>query len=237
MSKNDIDTNLTNTPNQWGEDSTSFSAIENAATFLSLLGENVDLRRQVHLLQSLPALIIVFDLSGRICFASQSVIEFLGLSNADDIEGTLFWDLITEESKSTIERAFANAIAEKAEAEDILLNDGRDLMIHILNDERGGRESILSVRGSVYSFDGAPECVCSMRVVSHRSQIDRNSDELVSVASDDNHQEASEKSSDENKEKHTVNYSKRARSNDQDVSFKKVRSNSFNQVSDQDSSK
>ena len=63
--------------------------------------ENQELRRKELILQSIPDLIVVFDSSGYISFASPSLSTFIDYKS-DELEETCFWDVFTrEEFEST----------------------------------------------------------------------------------------------------------------------------------------
>lgn len=131
--------------------------------------ENIDLRRKVQILQSIPDLIVVFDSSGCISFVSQSVPTFLDMERKA-IEGTTFWDYLTDDSVNLIKSAFMDALAEKRNPEDdsTLLCHGESLLVKLL-DKDGCEPSVVSFKGVVHFTDNAPECVSSMRPVATNS--------------------------------------------------------------------
>lgn len=131
--------------------------------------ENIDLRRKVQILQSIPDLIVVFNSSGCISFVSQSVPAFLDMQN-QEIEGTTFWDYLTEDSVNLIKSEFMNALAEKRNPEDdsAVLCHGQSLLVKLV-DKEGGEPSVVSFKGVVHFTDNAPECISSMRPVATNS--------------------------------------------------------------------
>jgi PAS domain S-box-containing protein len=131
--------------------------------------ENVDLRRKVQILQSIPDLVVVFDSSGCISFVSQSVPAFFDMQ-ASEIEGASFWNFLTEDSVNLIKSAFMDALAEKRNPEDdsTLLCHGESLLIKLV-DKDGNEPSVVSFKGVVHFTDNAPECISSMRPVATNS--------------------------------------------------------------------
>ena len=67
-----------------------------------LPNENTQLKRQVQILDSIPDLIVAFELSGRIFFVSHLVLDFLRLSKAEEVEGMSFWEQCMEDSMNVI---------------------------------------------------------------------------------------------------------------------------------------
>lgn len=156
-------------------------------TLSQLISENSALRGQVQILKSVPDLIVVFDASAHVHFVSQSVVDFLGLESSADIEGTPFWELVTEDSKSVIRRAFTDAVTKAEEADDscACLNDGIPLSINFLKSKNGCKDShLVSFKGTVHLNNGEPECVCSMRLANHAllepCHVNRLNDTVVS---------------------------------------------------------
>lgn len=224
-------------------------ATESAAadSLSSLIIANSRLRRQVQILESVPDLVVVFDSSGCISFVSRSVTDFLG--SADELEGTSFWNLVTEESQGLIQTAVADAINEEAGSEEsyALLNNGSPLLIDLFTN--GQESQIASIKGTVFVHQGEPECVCSIRVGPHQAHLQNfNRFDAVSLISDneDAKTASSEKTSangNGDDQDAAVASSKRAResqsggeSSGQDLSGKRIKSNtdSLNQVSDND---
>ena len=136
-----------------------------------LTTENTDLRRKVQILQSIPDLIVVFDSSGRISFISQSVSTLLHLENRE-LEGTSFWDHLTDDSVKMIKSAFMDALAEKRKSGDdsTLLCNGESVPVKLV-DKNGGEEvtKVVSLKGVVHFTGDAPECVCSIRPIENEA--------------------------------------------------------------------
>ncbi|KAL3777677.1 hypothetical protein HJC23_007653 [Cyclotella cryptica] len=112
----------------------------------NLISENAELKRQVQILEAVPDLVVAFEFSGRIFFASQSLLECLGLNKPEEVEGTLLWEWITEDSISLLRTAFADALEEKvrSQGDSAPLAGGNALLIHFyVKDEQGCDESIL----------------------------------------------------------------------------------------------
>lgn len=131
--------------------------------------ENIDLRRKVQILQSIPDLVVVFDSSGCISFVSQSVPAFLE-TQVSELEGASFWNYLTEDSVNLIKSAFMDALAEKRNPDDdsTLLCHGESLLIKLV-DKEGNEPSLVSFKGVVHFTDNAPECISSMRPVAANS--------------------------------------------------------------------
>jgi PAS domain-containing protein len=131
--------------------------------------ENIDLRRKVQILQSIPDLVVAFDSSGCISFVSRSVPAFLE-TQASELEGASFWDYLTEDSVNVIKSAFMDALAEKRNPDDdsTLLCHGESLLIKLV-DKEGNEPSLVSFKGVVHFTDNAPECISSMRPVAVNS--------------------------------------------------------------------
>ena len=129
--------------------------------------ENIELRRKVQILQFIPDLIVVFDSSGSISFASQSASAFID-TQGQNLEGKSFWDYLTEDSVNLIKSAFMDALAQKRNEDDdsALLCHGGSLSVKLVDQKCVGREpSILSLKGVVHFNDNAPECISSLRPV------------------------------------------------------------------------
>jgi PAS domain S-box-containing protein len=198
-----------------------------------LVGENIQLKRQVQILDSIPDSIVAFELSGRIVFVSHSFLDFLGLSKAHEIEDTSFWEQVTEDSKNGIRSAFTDALIEDTpsnEDDSVPLAEGRSLHINfVVKDEQGRRDRRLgSLKGMVHVNEGVPECVCSIRPITHSNQLKHVTSSAVfslSGVSDDG--KVSPKGTQDGERKRTA------------VSVKEARVGDFstNQVSETDSAK
>lgn len=141
--------------------------VDDESLLLALARENAALKHQVQILESLPDLIVGFDLSGRIFFASQSVLDFLGLTQAKDIEGTSFWELVTFESRVLIRRELDAALAaQKVQGGDAVpLASRRSLMVYVVIKKEGREETHqVSLKGMVHMNEGDPNCICSIRL-------------------------------------------------------------------------
>ena len=83
-----------------------------------------------------------------------------------ELEGTTFWDYLTEDSVNSIKSAFMDALAAKRNQDDdsTLLCHGESLLVKLL-DRYGGEPTVVSLKGVVHFNDNTPECVSSMRPV------------------------------------------------------------------------
>ena len=202
-----------------------------------MITEGVELRRQVGVLQSLPDLIVSFDVSsGEIFFASNSTLQFLGLAKLENIEGSSFWKFVNHESKDRIEKELQDALAlELDEGEDsVALNNGMPLMIGMVVDVAKGiqEKQVVSFKGTVRIDDEAPECICSIRLVDDYVQSNENRRTDV-IASDSEERKASAQRDNVNP-KHPSRDETAARRELKRVKFDDT---FFNQVSDEGSSK
>ena len=216
MSSNPISNRQVNYTN---EDDTAIKA---------MLQETIELRRKADIIRSLPDLIVAFDISGHIFFASQSVLEFIGLVKADEIEGKSFWDLFDARSKVLIQKSFDEALAAELKEEDddsTPLDGGMPLNVRmVLQDEQGRIEAHqVSLKGTACVNNNVPECVCSLRLVGN---VDTSLDASKVVVSD--HEEG--------KAKNDSALLKR-NAGAQAVHKRKFDDSSVNQVSDEGSSK
>jgi hypothetical protein len=133
-----------------------------------------------------PDLIVVFDSSGCISFVSSSVSKFI-CNTCDNLEGTRFWDLMTEESSKKIQTAFIDAISleRRPDQQATPLCFGKAIRIY-LDDRTANKQNMkedeentsissisneigslslrsFSLRGIVHFSGVKPECVCSIR--------------------------------------------------------------------------
>ncbi|KAL3802608.1 hypothetical protein HJC23_011932 [Cyclotella cryptica] len=160
----------------------------------NLISENAELKRQVQILEAVPDLVVAFEFSGRIFFASQSLLECLGLNKPEEVEGTLLWEWITEDSISLLRTAFADALEEKvrSQGDSAPLAGGNALLIHFyVKDEQGCDESILvSLKGVVHVDGDVPECVCSIRTIPADAQLKQMNTPILqgvnSISEDEN---------------------------------------------------
>jgi PAS domain S-box-containing protein len=146
-----------------------------ARVLLDLVRENTVLRHQVQILESVPDLIVAFDLNGHIFFASQSVLDFLGLSSPEEVQGRSFWDLITHESKVLIQRELNEALQVQKEecCKSAELAGGRSLMVYVVIKEQGQDEEshLVSLKGVVHaSQHDEPTCFCSIQLTASAFQ-------------------------------------------------------------------
>ncbi|KAL3797568.1 hypothetical protein ACHAWO_012582 [Cyclotella atomus] len=131
---------------------------------------------QSSILESVPDLIVAFDLNGHIFFASQSVLDFLGLSSPEEVQGRSFWDLITHESKVLIQRELDEALQVQKEegCESAELAGGRSLMVYVVIKEQGQDEEshLVSLKGVVHVSQehDEPTCICSIRLTASAFQ-------------------------------------------------------------------
>jgi PAS domain S-box-containing protein len=140
--------------------------------------ENLELRRKEQILQSIPDLIVVFDSSGCISFASPSVSTFINYKS-DELEETCFWDVLTQESKRMVKSAFIDALSVNRDnnVDSTPLCRGDSITIKFLGkktdeeDEEGYDISTnsnkmiqsFSLKGVINFTGELPECVCSIR--------------------------------------------------------------------------
>jgi PAS domain-containing protein len=127
--------------------------------------ENDDLRRKEQILRSIPDLVVAFDSSGQISFASHAVTVFLQ-REVEDLEGNSFWDVLTEDSVRLIKSSFMDALAVKRQSDEdsTPLADGKSITVKMLS--KDGSENTgfpMSLKGMVHFAGEAPECVCSIR--------------------------------------------------------------------------
>lgn len=133
-----------------------------------LKDENSDLRRKELILLSIPDLIVVFDSSGVLSYVSRSVSRFLNF-DAEELEGSSFWDRISDDSVRAVKAAFMDALAVKrregGEEDSTPLSSGDNLSVRLLDRSMaGGEEGKHASLKGVVSFAGdRPECVCSIR--------------------------------------------------------------------------
>merc|ERR1719215_269796 len=78
-----------------------------------LRSENDELRKKELILRSIPDLIVVFDSAGKIHFLSHSVTLLLKFPPGE-LEGTSFWDRISENSVRLLKSAFMGSLAARA---------------------------------------------------------------------------------------------------------------------------
>jgi PAS domain S-box-containing protein len=156
---------------------------------LRLARENAALRRQVQILESIPDLAVAFNLDGPIYFASQSALDFLGLSCPEDIQGASFWDLVTYKSRILIQRELEEAlnVHEEGGSESTALAGGSTLMVYVVIKEQGCDEEshLVSLKGVVHTNEGGEHtCICSIRLAT-RALHRVDSCTVISVASRD----------------------------------------------------
>lgn len=202
----------------------------------ALVKENHELKHQSAILASMPDLVVAFDNNGNIGFASQAAIDFFHIESGKHTEVRVsFWDVVTEESKTFIQKLFSDAVAEEGNSEEdfVLLNGGLPLKVAFLVQSKQGHYQevqMASLKGTVHLQGDVHECICNIRLLLPTSSESSLSGEI-----------------EECKEENTEVFSKRARSNiqttgeesNQGHSSKKIRAHEyfFHQVSDQDSNK
>jgi PAS domain S-box-containing protein len=138
--------------------------------------ENQELRRKELILQSIPDLIVVFDSSGYISFASPSVSTFIDYKS-DELEETCFWDVLTQESKQMVKSAFMDALSVNRDnnVDSTPLCRGDSITIKFSgkktdeedekdcdNSTNSNNKSFL-LKGVIHFTGELPECVCSIR--------------------------------------------------------------------------
>lgn len=155
------------------EAANSVATDEYESTLQALINENISLRYANEVLAWVPDLVTVFDMSGRIDFVSQSVVQFLDLKSGADMEGTFFWDVISEKSRDMVYAALRDAATEAAEAENdfVLLADGMPIQITFsFWNKRGYQETrCASLRGTVFAHEGYLECIAVSRLQEARA--------------------------------------------------------------------
>ena len=126
--------------------------------------ENLELRKKELILRSIPDLIVVFDSAGTIHFLSHSVTKLLNFSPGD-LEGTSFWDRISDDSVRTLKSAFMDALAARTSGADTAPLEGVTILKMV---DREGNIIMGTMNGIVHFSGEAPECVCSIRPVDLR---------------------------------------------------------------------
>mmetsp|Transcript_5327 Transcript_5327/g.12090 ORF Transcript_5327/g.12090 Transcript_5327/m.12090 type:complete len:206 (+) Transcript_5327:1157-1774(+) len=132
---------------------------------VNLQDKNRELRRIEQILRAIPDLVVVFDSSGRMPFVSHSVTMFLDFTS-DELEGTSFWNILTQDSVRLIKSAFMDALAIKRKPEDdsTLLWEGESMTVKLLDkNAEDDNCKVFSLKGVVHFSGESPECVCSIR--------------------------------------------------------------------------
>lgn len=122
--------------------------------------ENDELRKKELILRSIPDLIVVFDSAGKIHFTSHSVTRLLNY-NPDELEGTSFWERISDDSVRLLKSAFMDALAARNPGTDTAPLEGMS-QLKLLDKE--GRKRVGTMNGVIHFSGDAPECVCSIRL-------------------------------------------------------------------------
>jgi PAS domain-containing protein len=131
-----------------------------------LRDENDVLRRKEQILKSIPDLVVVFDSSGKVWFASDSVGRFLDTPNSK-LVGTCFWNTLSEDSTKRLKAAFMDSLAARrddSEEEDhttVPLGNGIWNDVHLVDAD--GTHKPVSLHGVVHFAGDRPECVCTIR--------------------------------------------------------------------------
>jgi PAS domain-containing protein len=137
-----------------------------------LLNVNMELRRQVSILENIPDELFVFDLNGNIRF-----------SNSEESKGTSFWEMTTRSTEALIQTAITNALTEEAEEDGSWpLFNSRPMSLHfIYKDQHGRRQEprLVSIKGTIYLNGETPECVVAVRQIGSQYSTDH----IVSDAS------------------------------------------------------
>jgi len=138
-----------------------------------LRNENHELRKKELILRSIPDLIIVFDSAGKIHFLSHSVTKLLKFAPGE-LEGTSFWNRISENSVRLLKSAFMDALAARAAGSETAPLEGVSTLKLI---DRNGSIITGMMNGVVHFAGDAPECVCSIRAV----DVKAKSSDLVEI--------------------------------------------------------
>lgn len=128
-----------------------------------LKDENEGLRRKEQILRLVPDLVVAFDSSGCISFASHSAARFLDRT-ADELQDTSFWDMLSEDSENLVKGAFIDALAIERDDEDsdcTALWEGAPM--HVELTDLNGEVRSFSMAAVVHFECEGPECVCSIR--------------------------------------------------------------------------
>eukprot|EP00934_Nitzschia_sp_Nitz4_P003486 Nitzschia sp. Nitz4//NODE_202_length_38933_cov_72.610268//29288//30480//NITZ4_additional_000026-RA//-1//CDS//3329531798//3476//frame0 len=135
--------------------------------------ENDELRKLGLVLTILPDLIITFDTSGTLLFASHACEQVFG-STANDLRGTCFWSWLCSKSARRLKAAFMDALAARQPEESSVSLGGKVWEIQIKNKSSGSSKASFSLNGVVHFSEGSPECVCTIR----RSETDGSAPSL-----------------------------------------------------------
>ena len=161
-------------------------------TVEDIVNEQPELRRQVKILESIPDLIVAFESSGRVFFASHSLLDFLGLSKANEIEDTLFWERLTPQSAGVIREEVTAALKHATEAEEeecTPIAEGRSVQVDLVVKDGQGRliTILVSLKGMVHTNEGVSDCVCSIRLIADTAEVKHvcSAVSSLSSASDD----------------------------------------------------
>ena len=135
-----------------------------------LRSENQELRKKELILRSIPDLIVVFDSAGKIHFLSHSVTLLLKFPPGE-LEGTSFWDRMSEDSVRLLKSAFMDAMAARRPGTDTAPLVGVTSLKMI---DRNGNIILGNMNGVVHFSGDAPECVCSIRPVEMQMSSEKN---------------------------------------------------------------
>eukprot|EP00934_Nitzschia_sp_Nitz4_P001213 Nitzschia sp. Nitz4//scaffold95_size97785//33808//34947//NITZ4_004662-RA/size97785-processed-gene-0.38-mRNA-1//-1//CDS//3329560457//1213//frame0 len=123
--------------------------------------ENEQLRKLHQMLEVVPDLILSFDSSGTIRFATKSSMEFLGRS-PQELIGSSFWRLLSTHSSKRLKNAFMDSLAQRKEGSSTLSLGDRVWEVSLKGEDLSSFPLLL--RGKIFFQAGStPECVCSIR--------------------------------------------------------------------------
>ena len=133
-----------------------------------LKNENNELRRSEQVLKVILDLVVAFDSSGCITLVSDSFARFFNCTK-EELEGTSFWNLLTNTSAQLIKCMFTDALKSSTNEKSMPLGNGESLAINMhtamyCNEDGVDNDYFLaSLRGTVHHMGESPECVCSIR--------------------------------------------------------------------------
>jgi len=138
--------------------------------------ENDELRRKEQILRAIPDLIVVFDSSGKLGFASESVGHFLDVS-PEELEGTSFWELICQDSVRLLKAAFMDALAAREHDSDTAVLGSGVWELRLKN--KDSQYMLVTLNGVVHFKGDAPECVCCIRPRGEQEQQQGQQEQLA----------------------------------------------------------
>lgn len=129
-----------------------------------LIKTNDELRHHVQILDSIPDIVVVFDLNGNIKF-----------TNSEAIAASSFWEMTTPDSKAFIQTAITNALVEESQDDGSWpLFNGRSVSCKFVRQTRS-----VSLKGNVFLNEENVECIMTMRPMT----TDVHANNVVSDAS------------------------------------------------------